>query len=243
MTRAPAARNACTLNSPTVPQPITATLSPTLTPDRRTACTATVAGSIKGASRSEMLSGNLIRWFAGHVMYSANPPSADSPATHMLLHVACDPLMHQKHVPHVLTLLTTTRSPTDNPAAPSPNDSMCPDISCPRISGISWPLIGLGPPCCVHRGPYCHSSMSVAQIEVLVIRSFASPMPGIGSGRSSIRMSLLPWILSAFIVRQLSHIGLPTASLVSFGLRVSIPNSVLLPSTASHSHGDCRRVQ
>ena len=76
-------------------------------------------------------------------MYSAKPPSAERPATAMFGQTACCERVHQKHVPHVRTLLTTTRSPTDQSSTPSPAPSITPLISCPITRGADLPESGV----------------------------------------------------------------------------------------------------
>ena len=74
----------------------------------------------------------------------------------------------------------------------SPTDSTTPDISCPITNGAFLPLSGFEELVWIHRGPYCHSSISVAHNDVYLTFTNTSFDFGSGFSISSNLMSLFP---------------------------------------------------
>ncbi|GAB4459965.1 MAG: hypothetical protein OHK0037_06330 [Elainellaceae cyanobacterium] len=87
-------------------------------------------------------------------------------------------------------LFATTRSPTCQPATPSPSATISPAPSCPkRVGGFSilaWP-------------PRRHTFKSVPQVVAAVTRSNTSPGPGVGGSCCSRRKSSCPYNTAASI--------------------------------------------
>src|SRR5262245_42473419 len=120
-------------------------------------------------------------WLALALTNSAKPPSTVQPVTCCFEQSVSRPAEQNSHSPQVqCNHGTPTRSPTSNPATPSPTEAMVPVTSCPSVKGNF--VIGLSR----SHSPIarCKSDWQTPQATTFIN---TSPGPGDGVGISSMR--------------------------------------------------------
>ena len=166
-----------TADSPTPPQPCTATHSPGRT--RPTCTTARNAVAYRQPSAAAVArsssSGTATRFTsaASRATNSASEPQWVNPGWVWRAHTWCSPAAHCAHRPQALTNGTVTRSPTRQRRTPAPTAATVPASSCPGTCGRT--TSGSCP---------CQACQSLRQIPLAPTRTTTPSGAGSGDGTS-----------------------------------------------------------